>query len=627
MTDSLNQDSVSDDYAQRQKMAADIVCVGFGPASGGFLTTLAKELANNPDQEYAQSKVMPGMPLQVLCYERADDIGFGVSGVVSRARGIKQSFPDLNWHDIPMAAPVKTEKLAYLLDPVGASCRSVLFRLGDKLIRALKVVLPYKDEALEFPFIPPFMQKHGGAVFSLGQFNQWVGMQLMSSGQVQIWPGMPVAEPLIEKEAVKGVRLVNQGVEKDGTQTAMFMPGMDVEAALTVVADGPVGAVGQKLDDAFGMPEGKHKHEWALGMKFVVELRDDVDLEPGTVFHTFGYPEPEIFGFMYVYPNRIASLGIFIPSWFDSPVRTAYRYLQHWMMHPYIWRYVKGGTLRSWGAKSLQESGQVGEPQLCGDGFARIGEGSGSTNVLSGSGVDEAWTTGTQLAAGVIELLKAGKPFTKANLQEAYLARRRASWVEAEGRVAAKSRNGFSYGVLPGLMGTSLAGFSKGLLNIPAKLVAPHRRYKTLEQYYSGKLSTPQITGIRERCAKENRTMHDDIMNACGWPEIPFDGKLLITQQDALLMGGKVQAQGGYADHVRFRSAEICKRCTKQVCAEICSAQAITIGDQGLPVFDREKCVHCGGCMWNCSQALPNQEDVTNISFGAGSGGLHSVEN
>ena len=39
-----------------------------------------------------------------------------------------------------------------------------------------------------------------------------------------------------------------------------------------------------------------------------------------------------------------------------------------------------------------------GEPFLCGDGFARIGEGSGSTNMLTGSGVDEAWTTGIQLA-------------------------------------------------------------------------------------------------------------------------------------------------------------------------------------------------------------------------------------
>ncbi len=60
---------------------------------------------------------MPGMPLQVICYERADDLGFGVSGVVSRARGIKQSFPELDVSQIPMAARVRQEKVVYLLDP------------------------------------------------------------------------------------------------------------------------------------------------------------------------------------------------------------------------------------------------------------------------------------------------------------------------------------------------------------------------------------------------------------------------------------------------------------------------------------------------------------------------------
>ena len=39
--------------------------------------------------------------------------------------------------------------------------------------------------------------------------------------------------------------------------------------------------------------------------------------------------------------------------------------------------------------------------------IARIGEGSGSTNVLTGSGVDEAWTTGVLLAEAVLELLQA----------------------------------------------------------------------------------------------------------------------------------------------------------------------------------------------------------------------------
>ena len=66
--------------SDRPVLDVDIVCVGFGPAMGGFLTTLSRS----------------GLSPTVICYERADDIAFGVSGAVTRARGIRASFPDLD---------------------------------------------------------------------------------------------------------------------------------------------------------------------------------------------------------------------------------------------------------------------------------------------------------------------------------------------------------------------------------------------------------------------------------------------------------------------------------------------------------------------------------------------------
>jgi electron-transferring-flavoprotein dehydrogenase len=608
-------------------MAVDIVCVGFGPAMGGFLTTLSRQLVKEDGTPAVESAAAPGMPPQVICYERADDIGFGVSGVVTPARSIKASFPQLDPTQIPMAAPVKHEKIAYLLDPVGASRRSFALRSADAALKAFKWALPVKHDAIELPWAPAFLQKHDGLVLSMGQFMQWVGAQVMASGTVQVWPSTPVASPLVEEGKVVGVRLIDQGTDKKGQPADGFMPGMDIRAALTVVGDGPVGAIGRQLDEQFGLPEGNHQHDWAVGMKFVVDLPPPVDLEAGTVFHTFGYPEPEIFGFMYVHPGRIASLGIFVPSWFDNPVRTAYRYLQYWMMHPYLWRYLEGGTLRSWGAKSLQESGRRGEPRLAGDGYVRIGEGSGSTNVLTGSGVDEAWATGTSLAEGVVELLKAGKPFTQENLEQAYVSRRRASWVDQESRVAEKARDGFQRGVVTGLIGMGLTGLTGGRLNLPGKPMPPHQRVPSLESYYRGKISAAEIAKLREECAANGRNLRDALMDRVGWPTVPLDGKLLVSHQDALLMGGKVQAPGGYADHVVFLDEAACAKCGVKICIDACSGQAITAGPGGVPAFDREKCVHCGACLWNCSQPHPAVPERTNVDFRAGAGGLHSAEN
>jgi len=640
-------------------MDADIVCVGFGPATAGFLATLSKQLVNADGTPVVESAVMPGLPPQVLCYERAEDIGFGVSGVVTKARALRASIPEIEKAGIPMSVPVGEEKVLYLLDPVGASRRSTMLKLADEAISAFKWALPFENDALNLPWTPDFLHKHGGMVFSMGQFMQWVGAQVQSTGTVQIWPGTPVKEVLIEKSEaaartpvaadvsplklnsgkseptrvgcynskVTGVRLLDQGVNKSGAPSDGFTPGMDIHAALTVVGDGPVGPIGQQLDEHFGLPKDHHIPDWAIGMKFVVDLPEDTPLKPGTVLHTFGYPEPEIFGFLYVHPDRVASLGIFVPSWFDSPVRTTYRYLQHWMLHPYLWRYLKGGKLRSWGAKTLGESGRRGEPHLVGDGYARIGEGSGSTNVLAGSGVDEAWATGAQLAEAVLELLKARKPFTKENLETTYVQRRRASWVEAEARVAEKSRDGFQKGVVNGMIGMVLSGLSGGRLALPGKPLRPWERIPSLEDYFRGRIPRGEVRAIRDDCYARGVSAHAALMERAGWPAIPYDGQLLVSHQDALLLGGKVQAPPGYADHVAFVFPNQCQRCGTKLCVEICSGQAITPGENGVPNFDREKCIHCGACLWNCATASPENPDRMAVAFRAGTGGLHSAEN
>jgi len=621
------QDSGTSGVSNRPSMDVDIVCAGFGPATGGFLTTLTQAWSQNPADPAFESKVAPGMPLQVMCYERADDLAAGVSGVVTRATNIRASFPSFDPSAIPMAAPVAEERVLYLLDPIGASRRSALLRFGDFCLRLGKAWW-VKDSSFELPYTPAFLHKNGGLILSIGQFNQWVGSQLIAGGLVQIWPSTPVAAPIFPEpsdpasRAVAGLRLADQGVDRQGGPAEGYTPGMDVRARLTVVGDGPVGAVSQKLDRRFGLPAGHAHREWALGMKFVIELPADSALAPGTVWHTFGFPEPEIFGFLYVHPDRLASVGIFIPSWLGDPARTAYRYLQHYIQHPALLRHLKGGTLRSWGAKSLEESGRHGEPFLTGDGYARIGESSGSTNMLTGSGVDEAWTTGVQLGQAVLGLLRAGLPFTQENLSGTYEKVRRASWVERGACEAENARNGFHQGFVRGLIGMALAGLTRGRFSLPAHIPpAPSQILPFTDQ----RKAALDLSKAAELAMAGGRPLHDALLSARGWPEITYDGRLLVSHQDALLMGGKVQAMPGYADHVLFQNAAVCKACQEKTCIAMCSGQAITLGADGAPAFEREKCVHCGACLWNCPHSPDGER--SNIEFNAGAGGLHSGEN
>ena len=614
---------MTENTVERQCLEVDIACVGFGPASGGFLTTLSRGLAESAGE--LTSAAMPGMPPQVVCYERADDLGFGVSGVVTAATAIRETFPDLDPEAIPMAMPIAREEVAYLLDPVGASQRSFVIRSVDRLLRGLRFIFRIRDDAFRFPFIPKFLQKHDGLILGMGQFNQWVAGGLMAEAQVQLWPGTPVAEPLIDDDAVSGVRLVDQGTDLKGEPDVGYLPGMDIKAALTVVADGPVGPIGRKLDEHFGLPEGNERSDWAVGMKAVVDLPEDCELEPGTVLHTMGYPEPEIFGFLYVHEEGLASLGIFVPSTLDSPVRASYRYLQHWMQHPYLWKHLKGGKMRSWGAKSLQESGRDGEPHLCGDGYARIGEGSGSTNMLTNSGVDEAWTTGVQLGEAVLELLRSEQSFTQENLERTYVQRRRASKLDKQSKAAAKARVGFRRGFVRGLVGMGLAGLTGGRLHCRD---GKAREVVSLAEHFKKRIPASEIERIEAEAHTSQRPLQDVYMDAAGWPSVALDGELLVSHQDALLLGGKVQAPPGYADHIVFPEPEQCAACETQLCVNICSGQALTLNPEGgVPLFDREKCIHCGACQWSCPAPRKPGHDASGVVLLAGAGGLHSVEN
>jgi len=223
----------------------------------------------------------------------------------------------------------------------------------------------------------------------------------------------------------------------------------------------------------------------------------------------------------------------------------------------------------------------------------------------------------------VLELLKTGQPLSKENLEATYVARRRASWVEEEGRIAEKARDGFHNGMLPGLLGMAIAGFTDGKHSVsgePMPMPSP-------EEYYREAIPTAELAKILEDCRGRGVSCHDALMDRLGWPAIPYDGQLLVSHQDALLIGGKVQASPGYADHVRFIYPDFCGRCVTKLCIEMCSGQAITAGAGGVPAFDREKCVHCGACIWNCGVQLSEDPALGNISFRAGAGGLHSNEN
>ena len=201
------------------------------------------------------------------------------------------------------------------------------------------------------------------------------------------------------------------------------------------------------------------------------------------------------------------------------------------------------------------------------------------------------------------------------------MERRRSSWVEKAARKAEDARNGFHGGIVRGMIGMAFAGLTGGKLSLKPSLLPSHKQINRAQ----AAIGSVERKKAAELMKEDGRPLHDALLTARGWPEIPLDGRLLVSQQDALLLGGKVQAMPGYADHVVFRDVRLCGACDEKTCIAMCSGQAITLGPNNLPAFEREKCVHCGGCLWNCAKSADGEH--TNLEFRAGNGGFHSAEN
>ena len=242
--------------------------------------------------------------------------------------------------------------------------------------------------------------------------------------------------------------------------------------------------------------------------------------------------------------------------------------------------------------------------------------------------MDEAFTTGVQLAEGVIELLEAGKPLTKENLDAAYVARRRASWIEAEGRVAEKARDGFQKGVVTGLLGMALAGLDRrqALARRGAGRTRPTRSARSRRSTRAGSRPT-RSRAIRRECEAKGVPLHDALMDRAGWPAVPLDGKLLVTHQDALLVGGKVQAPPGYADHVTFLRPELCKACGAEGLLRDLLGGGDPPGRGGRPRPSTARSASTAARACGAARERIDGTDEVNLQFRAGTGGLHSAEN
>jgi len=422
--------------ADAEAVPMDVVFVGGGPAGLAGAIELARLVKKDNEVGGTLGEV------QIAVLEKAGALGeHSLSGAVVNPVATRELFPEMDEKEFPFRGPVKSER--------------VYFMSGGRAVR-----IP----------TPPTMQNHGNHIASLAEIVRWLGEKAEALG-VNVFTGFPVASLLTEGQRVVGVRTTPTGLARDGSPGSGYALPTDITAAITVLSEGTRGALTQAYLE-WQKISSDNPQIYALGVKEIWETKKPLD----AIVHTLGWPLPkDAFGGSFMYPltPNLAALGIVVGLDYRTTTLDVHDLLQQLKTHKLFRRYLDGGEMVEWGAKTIPEGGFYALPsRRHGDGIMITGDAAGFVEVASLKGIHYAMKSGILAARTAFDALK--KKDTSAATLAAYDRAVDASYIRHDLHQRRNMRLVFQRsGFYLGGVKATLMTLTKGLL--PGGRIASHR--------------------------------------------------------------------------------------------------------------------------------------------------------
>lgn len=360
----------------------DVLFVGAGPASLAGAIRLKKLLNQSGRKE------------SVVVVEKADKLGqHNLSGAVFEANVLDELIPD--WEKRKDAFVKKT--------------------LGNRVKIDETFFLPGDKVALKLPqhIVPSYMRHKGNYIISISEMVNWLADIAKGLG-VEIYTGFAVREMLVENNVVKGAKLGDKGLNKEGKKLSNYTPGDILEAKVTVLGEGSMGLLSEDLVKRLNLADGKNPQIYSLGVKEIIRLPEKNNFGANRVIHTNGFPSktstPDIFGGGTIYSmsaNTVAIALVLALDWRYCDLDPQ-RELQLFKSHSLIKRLIKGGEVVSYGAKALPAGGFYSIPELVTNGAIIIGDAAGLISVRKLKGLHYAIKSGMIAAEAIFKATLAG---------------------------------------------------------------------------------------------------------------------------------------------------------------------------------------------------------------------------
>src|SRR5688500_3857610 len=183
--------------AEREVMEFDVAIAGAGPAGLACAIRL-KQLKPK---------------LNICVREKGSAVGaHSLSGAVLEPGPLEALLPNWRTDYSGMKVPARA-------DDVRLMTRTGSYKLPDWAVK-----------------LSP-MNNHGNFIVSLGQLTPWLAQQAEQLG-VDVFAGYSASDPVFDEQgAVRGLRVGDMGLNKDGSPGPNYTPGIEIHATTTVLAE------------------------------------------------------------------------------------------------------------------------------------------------------------------------------------------------------------------------------------------------------------------------------------------------------------------------------------------------------------------------------------------------------